>query len=186
MNLAVGGVAGVPARVLLIVGLAAAVAGGVIVAVTVSKPPQPATITGNVEYFWDFGDGTQTSGFSPTHVFKKAGRYQIVLTAQNGTSTVTQAFELTVNEGQVFSPSVVEVARETLETNAQKCVGSGACNNNGVCDAESGENPNNCGDCCNIGLEFPLSTLCTCPPGTKRVAGNTTVACGTFKCVPLS
>lgn len=171
---------------LLIVGVGAAVAGGAFVAFTVAKPVPPASVSGQVQYFWDFGDGTTAAGYNPAHVYKKAGVYQIVLTAKNGTSEVTQEFNVSVNEGQVFSPSVVEVSSDTLETSASKCTGKGACNSNGVCNADLGENPNNCGDCCSINQELPLSTLCGCPPGTQRARGNVTAACGTFKCVPLS
>ncbi|MBI1973761.1 PKD domain-containing protein [Candidatus Micrarchaeota archaeon] len=175
------------AALLLIVGIVAAVGGGAFIAFSVSKPaPPPAVVSGQVEYFWDFGDGAQAAGFNPTHTYKKAGTYQIVLTARNGTNAVTQTFNVSVNEGQVFTPSVVEVSSSTLETNAQRCTGKGACNSNGVCNPDVGENANNCGDCCGIGQELPLSTLCTCPPGSKRIPGNVTAACGTFRCVPLS
>ena len=38
----------------------------------------------NLTYMWDFGDGATSTDASPTHTYKKAGTYKIVLTVSDG------------------------------------------------------------------------------------------------------
>lgn len=57
---------------------------------------------GNVSYLWNFGDGSSTSAFSPTHTFKRPGEYQVSLSATDtnsctSTITNTQKFGITDN-----------------------------------------------------------------------------------------
>src|SRR5690606_7021680 len=34
-------------------------------------------------YYWDFGDGTSSTEFEPTHTYQNAGTYQVMLAIQN-------------------------------------------------------------------------------------------------------
>jgi PKD repeat protein len=57
---------------------------------------------GNVIYYWDFGDGTSSTTFSPTHTFSRPGEYSVSLTAVDTnmcTSTIVnvQKFGITDN-----------------------------------------------------------------------------------------
>ena len=49
--------------------------------------------TGQIEsYAWDFGDGTANSSeANPVHVFQKAGKYQVILSARYTDGTVKTA-----------------------------------------------------------------------------------------------
>ncbi|MBL7765805.1 MAG: PKD domain-containing protein [Chitinophagaceae bacterium] len=54
------------------------------------NPPQPNTpvvltnlSTGATKYFWDFGDGTNSTNKDETHVYDKDGYYNVCLTATN-------------------------------------------------------------------------------------------------------
>lgn len=44
-----------------------------------TSPAAPPGIT----WYWDFGDGTNSSAFSPAHLFQKPGRYTVVLRARS-------------------------------------------------------------------------------------------------------
>jgi len=41
------------------------------------------TSTNGLTYFWDFGDGTTTTTFSPTHTFNSAGVFTVTISAAN-------------------------------------------------------------------------------------------------------
>ena len=47
--------------------------------------------TGAQNYFWDFGDGANSSASNPVHLYTNAGNYSVMLTASNaaGSATVT-------------------------------------------------------------------------------------------------
>ncbi len=49
-------------------------------------------------WLWDFGDGTTSTTRNPTHIYNRAGRYTVTLTATNsaGTSTKTTSEYITV------------------------------------------------------------------------------------------
>ncbi|HYG52971.1 MAG TPA: PKD domain-containing protein [Flavobacteriales bacterium] len=56
------------------------------------------TTTGGVSYLWDFGDGTTSTAFSPSHTYTAFGTYTVTMTATgaNGctaTATLTVVFE---------------------------------------------------------------------------------------------
>lgn len=56
---------------------------------TVTFDASESTTTGDIlSYKWTFGDGTNGTGISPTHLYTKAGTYGVVLTV---TSTVGTA-----------------------------------------------------------------------------------------------
>lgn len=59
-------------------------------------------------YQWDFGDGSRSSEFSPSHVYKSSGNYTIRLTAEKGKKTTT--VEKTI---QIKAPDVCLVEIET-------------------------------------------------------------------------
>jgi len=43
-------------------------------------------------YSWDFGDGTNSTETNPVHLFRKTGKYNVCLTATNGTSSCPSIF----------------------------------------------------------------------------------------------
>src|SRR5262249_16936809 len=53
-----------------------------------------ANTTGAVSYLWDFGDGTQSTGITPTHVYNNVGIFKVQLTATDalGQTSVAGTF----------------------------------------------------------------------------------------------
>lgn len=66
---------------------------------------------GGTNYSWDLGDGTQTSDYSPSHVYTEPGTYSVSLMANNGCSYDTTTVEITVyqapNLGFNYEPDSV-------------------------------------------------------------------------------
>ena len=67
-----------------------------VAAFTVNKPSDPKSLTmkfidksiGNPEsWFWNFGDGSNSTDRNPTHTYSAAGTYTVNLTASNGNGT---------------------------------------------------------------------------------------------------
>ena len=50
------------------------------------------TLNGPDAWLWDFGDGTTSSSFSPTHIFSSRGTYDVVLSVSNSISGCTHDF----------------------------------------------------------------------------------------------
>lgn len=48
-------------------------------------------------YYWDFGDGTNSTAVSPSHVYNEAGSYNVTLTATGGGNSDSETKQLTVN-----------------------------------------------------------------------------------------
>ncbi len=61
---------------------------------------------GGTLYSWDFGDGTTSSQYSPSHVYANPGTYTVSLFANDGCSYDTTAVTITVNEPPVVGFSV--------------------------------------------------------------------------------
>jgi PKD repeat protein len=70
--------------------------------------------SGGVDYYWDFGDNSNSSLFKPTHTYREVGEYQIYLIATNsygckdsfnlGTK-ITSLVEADIEAPNAFSPS---------------------------------------------------------------------------------
>jgi PKD repeat protein len=75
----------------------------------------------NLTYIWDFGDGSTARGAKVTHVYKKIGRYKVVLTVDDNSGTpcskATSSFEATVNEKPV---SIIKVHEGKIEKKGEK------------------------------------------------------------------
>lgn len=56
---------------------------------------------GATTYLWDFGDGSTSTDFAPSHTYSSNGNYTVTLTATNsgGSSTLTK--QITIKYGQV-------------------------------------------------------------------------------------
>lgn len=63
------------------------------------------TSNNGLEFFWDFGDGTTSTGFSPTHVYNDYGTYTISLTAFNP-STCNGEDEVTTTIEFIEPPTI--------------------------------------------------------------------------------
>jgi len=55
----------------------------------------------NVSYAWDFGDGTSSSGASPTHTYASIGQYQARVTASNTRGSATATTTVTVMDAPI-------------------------------------------------------------------------------------
>ena len=69
--------------------------------------------TTNVQWSWNFGDGTTSVVFDPTHVYSLPGKYTVVLTAQDGAGgcTSTASLELVIQPfNTAFSKTASYVA----------------------------------------------------------------------------
>jgi large repetitive protein len=68
-------------------------AGGFTVQFTNTSTGSPAT-----SFFWDFGDGTQSTASSPQHLYAVSGTYTVTLTVSNaqGASSVSQSVPLSL------------------------------------------------------------------------------------------
>lgn len=65
------------------------------------------TTANATSYFWDFGDGTNSTAANPQHTYAADGTYQVVLSALNacGTSTFTQTVTIVTPPVANFSAS---------------------------------------------------------------------------------
>lgn len=75
-----------------------------------------------VHYHWDFGDGTTSSAFEPTHTFTQPGEYSVRLTVTNSCNcshTYEQRYRVLENkEFEISCPSVVcEESTQTYSVN---------------------------------------------------------------------
>lgn len=64
----------------------------------------------NIYYNWNFGDGTTSNEFEPTHIYTNAGTYEVTLVAYNGCSCIgSYTIKIHVIKGmpQIQCPSVV-------------------------------------------------------------------------------
>lgn len=69
-------------------------------------------------WFWDFGDGTNSSEKNPVHVYSKAGQYPVILTLnETGTpNALTKSGYITVSNG--FEPPVATFSASSLSGSA--------------------------------------------------------------------
>ncbi len=58
---------------------------------------------GDLEYIWDFGDGTQSTESNPVHTFETFDTYEVCLTVNNACSSNTQCQNITTVEEVVSS-----------------------------------------------------------------------------------
>ncbi len=65
-------------------------------------------------YLWDFGDGTTSTEFAPTHTFKKTGEYTIKL-------TVTDTNSCNVNAKYQRKINIIEAPEAVVETSIESC-----------------------------------------------------------------
>lgn len=66
--------------------------------------------TGNVSYFWDFGDGGSSSFLNPTHTFLQPGDYEVCLTVSDDCGSDTEC--QTISVSQSLNTLVFEVLEE--------------------------------------------------------------------------
>ena len=52
-------------------------------------------------YAWDFGDGSNGSGVSPSHTFTQAGSYDVVLTVSDGVASDTETQTINVSQSNL-------------------------------------------------------------------------------------
>ncbi len=73
----------------------------------------PINESNGSQYFWDFGDGANSTDVNPTHTYTSAGVYVITLTVENGncSETTTQTVEVRVSTGieESESTSAIDV-----------------------------------------------------------------------------
>lgn len=77
------------------------------------EPPYPVTFyqevsnkLGNVQYFWDFGDGTTSTEQNPTHIYSSPGIYRITFIVKNEISSDTAYLDMP----ELAQPSIPVVA----------------------------------------------------------------------------
>ena len=68
--------------------------------ITLMRPSELGAlgISGNMSYFWDFGDGTTAIGSNPDHRYDIPGNYTITLVVTNGTGSITRTFNISAGE----------------------------------------------------------------------------------------
>jgi PKD repeat protein len=49
-------------------------------------------------YFWDFGDGTNSTEENPSHIYTQGGTYTVILTATNCQNSDFYTFQVTIND----------------------------------------------------------------------------------------
>jgi len=59
------------------------------------------------KYFWEFGDGTTSTLFSPTKIFNSAGTFTVKLTASDSTTGKSASASQQINIGPGDLPPVV-------------------------------------------------------------------------------
>jgi len=84
------------------------------------QPSGPSYLTpsGNISYFWDFGDGSTAIGANPYHSYDQPGDYTITLIVTNGTGFTTTEFDISAQDETMFfavSP-VANISSESIET----------------------------------------------------------------------
>ena len=57
-------------------------------------------------YFWDFGDGTTSGEFNPTHDYSQGGEYTVMLISENDCGSDTAWLEISVNAAPIAGMSV--------------------------------------------------------------------------------
>lgn len=67
------------------------------------------SISPNTQYFWDFGDGSTSTEYAPTHAYIQSGIYQIRLIVQdlgscNFTDTMTRQLVVLANTNRILDP----------------------------------------------------------------------------------
>lgn len=62
-----------------------------------SKGSRKNVYGGELEYFWDFGDGYTSFVENPVHVFMESGVYPVTLTVRNGTSMDSYTQHITIS-----------------------------------------------------------------------------------------
>ena len=67
------------------------------------------SISPNTQYFWDFGDGSTSTEYAPTHAYTQSGLYQIRLIVQdlgscNFTDTMTRQLVVLANTNRILDP----------------------------------------------------------------------------------
>lgn len=64
--------------------------------------------TGQADYYWDFGDGAQSTDTSPTHIFQSGGPFQVTLASVAGSSCgITDTMVKTLSFNPVFDTLLV-------------------------------------------------------------------------------
>ncbi len=83
--------------------------------------------SGAQTYSWDFGDGTATSSDqSPSHTFRRAGTYQVALTAAGDGGATTKKQVLTLAQADTVSAIIATVTGNYLFTKRLfNCYGAG-------------------------------------------------------------
>lgn len=72
-----------------------------------------------LSYHWTFGDGSTSSMLSPTHIFKEAGTYTVLLRATNAAGDDLQTFRLNVAAYDTLScPQISALNSVRFETNS--------------------------------------------------------------------
>lgn len=62
-----------------------------------------SSLGGNLQYFWDFGDGTTATGAKVTHIYSSVGDYQLKLVVKNDIDTKSLSLVVNVVENLEFA-----------------------------------------------------------------------------------
>ena len=75
------------------------------------------TSTFATSFLWNFGDGSTDTGFAPTHLYTKAGKYTITLLCKSSTGKDSTSSQVTVNAspGSAFTVSNINGGTVTFE-----------------------------------------------------------------------
>lgn len=66
----------------------------------------------NVKYFWDFGDGIKEENFETTHIYKRSGKYDVLLTVQREQEQVKKEITVSVDK---FVTTIINDSTITAE-----------------------------------------------------------------------
>lgn len=69
----------------------------------------------DLQYTWDFGDGSSALGVDVTHIYNQPGRYSVTLTIDNGTDQNTAEVTVTVFEDLFILLSDGSVAKDRIQ-----------------------------------------------------------------------